>query len=140
MGGWWGANPSPNYGYSALGTLNTTGNIDWSAAGYFSMTLTASATLTLTFATTATAALAAAAQIPSFDLGQVIKIRITSASGTAGTIVWPATVAWAGTLTGGGGSHAAPLPVTGSVLVDVTLTCTGTGSNPTFDGIYTTAA
>ncbi len=139
-GGYWMANPSPNYAISALGTLNTTGNIDWSVAGYFSMTLTASATLTLTFATTATASLAAAAQVPSFDLGQVIKVRITSASGTAGTIVWPSTVTWVGTVTAGGGTHAAPLPVTGSVLIDVTLVCTGTGSAPTFDGIYTTAA
>jgi hypothetical protein len=129
-----------NAAISALGTLNLTGNIDWSAAGYFSFTCTASAALVLTFATTATATLAAASQINSFSLGQVIKIRITSASGTAGTIAWPSTVTWAGTLTAGGGTHAAPLPVTGSVLIDVTLVCTGVGSAPTFDGTYVTAA
>ncbi len=140
MGGWWSALPSPSVAISALGTLNTTGNIDWSAAGYFSFTCTASATLTLTFATTATAALAAAAQVPSFTLGQMIKIRITSASGTAGTIAFPSTVTWVGTVTAGGGTHATPLPVIGSVQIDVTLVCTGTGSSPTFDGTYVTGA
>ncbi len=136
-GGWWTASPSPNFAVSALGVVGATANIDWSAAGYFSFTTTPSTALTITFATTATAALAAAAQVNSFSLGQTIRIRITG-GGTSAAITWPATVAWIGMLTGtGGSSQSAPVWVT-TKLLDVVLTCTGTGSAPTFDGIYMT--
>ncbi len=126
-----------NASISALGVLGATGNIDWSAAGYFSFTTTASTALTLTFATTATAALAAASQVNSFSLGQMIRIRITG-GGTASTITWPSTIAWIGMLTGtSGSSQAAPVWVT-TKLLDITLVCTGVGSAPTFDGVYMT--
>ena len=121
---------------SALGVLGATGNIDWSAAGYFSFTTTSGTNLTLTFATTATAALAAASQIDSFSLGQMIKIRVTGA-GTP-TITWPSTVTWLGTLDStSGSSSSAPVVVSGK-LIDITLVCTGVGSAPTFDGTFIT--
>ena len=134
LNGKWVLDPGESFIVQALGVLNTTGNIDWSAAGYFSFTCTASATLTLTFGVTG------ALTTPSFSLGQLIKVRIISASGTAGTIAWPNTIAWIGTTTAGAATHATPVPVTGSVQIDVSLVCTGTGSAPTFDGIYTTGA
>ncbi len=133
MGGWFSALPSPSFAYSALGVLGATGNIDWSAAGYFSFTTTSGTNLTLTFATTATAALAAAAQIPSYQLGQLIKIRVTGA-GTP-TITWPATITWIGSVAAGTPSASAPLVHTQN---DITIVCTGTGSAPTFDGWYIT--
>ena len=133
MGGWWTALPSPSFGYSALGTLTSAANIDWTAAGYFSFTLTAATALTLTFATTATAALAAAAQVNSFALGQMINIRFTGAA--TASIVWPATISWAGITSVPGASNAAP-PQTLTTPTDVTLVCTGTGSAPTFDGTF----
>jgi hypothetical protein len=138
MGGWWTANPSPNYAFSALGVVGATANIDWSAAGYFSFTTTASTNLTLTFATTATSALAAAAQVASFDLGQTIRIRVTSSAATIDTITWPATIAWLGMLTGTSGSSQAAPVLIASKLLDIVLTCTGTGTAPTFDGVYMT--
>ena len=132
----WVSTPSPNYVISALGVLGATGNIDWSAAGYYSFTTTSGTNLTLTFATTATAALAAASQVNSFSLGQAIKVRITGA-GTP-TITWPSTVTWVGTLDStSGSSSSAPVVVSGKVI-DVTLVCTGVGSAPTFDGTFIT--
>ena len=119
---------------SALGVLGATGNIDWSAAGYFSFTTTSGTNLTLTFATTATAALAAASQIGSFSLGQMIKIRVTGA-GTP-TITWPSTVTWVGIVSGGGATSAAAPVVVNSKQIDVALVCTGVGSAPTFDGFF----
>jgi hypothetical protein len=129
----WTASPSPNFAISALGTLTTTGNIDWSAAGYFSFTTTSGDNLTLTFATTATAALAASAQVNSFTVGQMIKIRVTGA-GTP-TITWPSTVTWVGITATPTVSASAPLVVNGS-QIDITLVCTLAGSAPTFDGLY----
>jgi hypothetical protein len=133
MGGWWTALPSPNFAVSALGVLGATGNIDWSAAGYFSFTTTSGTNLTLTFATTATAALAAASQVNSFQLGQVIFIRVTGA-GTP-TITWPSTVTWVGVTATPTTSASAPLVHTQNFIA---LVCTGTGSAPTFDGFYVT--
>ena len=52
LNGKWVLDPGESFIVQALGVLNTTGNIDWSAAGYFSFTCTASATLTLTFGVT----------------------------------------------------------------------------------------
>jgi len=132
-GGYWMANPSPNFAYSALGVLGATGNIDWSVAGYFSFTTTTGTNLTLTFATTATSALAAAAQVPSYDLGQMIFIRVTGA-GTP-TITWPSTVTWVGVTATPTTSASAPLVHTQNFIA---LICTGTGSAPTFDGFYVT--
>lgn len=135
MGGWWTALPTPSYAFAALGTLGLTGNIDWSLAGYYTLTLTGSDTLVLTFATTSTAGNAAAAQIPSYTLGQTIKLWITGAA--SAVITWPTTINWVGVIATPAVSAAAPVFGAG-VNVEVTLTCTGTGSAPQFNGTYLT--
>lgn len=130
----WRSTSGPNYSISALGVLGATGNIDWSAASYFTFTTTSGTNLTLTFYTTD--AVAASLTTPSYTLGQKITIRVTGA-GTP-SITWPATVTWLGTLTGtSGASQSAPV-VINTKLLDIELICTGVGSSPTFDGRYRT--
>jgi hypothetical protein len=123
----WIASPGPAYSFAALGTLTTTGNIDWSIASYFTLTTTSAQNLTLTFGLTGATGTA------SYQLGQMIKIRVTGA-GTP-TITWPATISWAGVTATPTAVAVAPLVVDGKPLV-IELVCTGTGSAPTFDGTF----
>ena len=96
----------------------------------------ASGTSTFQFATTASAALAAAAQVQSFDLGQLIVIQVT---GTAGvTVAWPTTITWVGVIATPAVSNAAPVLTGAGVTTLIWLVCTGTGSAPTFTGFYIT--
>ncbi len=121
-----------NAAINALGTLvaNAAVNFDWSAYGYFTVTLPNTGTNAATFATTATAALAAASQVNSFQLGQLIKLRITGGGG--GTITFPGTITWVAQ-----GVAATTAPTwTGSLVTDVYLICTAVGSTPTFDATY----
>jgi len=120
-----------NAAINPLGTLTNGAavNFDWSAYGYFTLTLPSGGTNAATFATTATAALAAASQVNSFQLGQLIKLRIT---GGGGTITFPGTITWVAQ-----GVAATTAPTwTGSLVTDVYLICTAVGSAPTFDATY----
>ncbi len=128
LNGKWVIDPGESFVTQALGVLGATGNIDWSAAGYFSFTTTSGTNLTLTFGVTGTTTVLSASP------GQMIKIRITGA-GTP-TITWPATVAWVGIVSGGGTSSASAPVVVNSKQIDVTLVCTASGSAPTFDGFF----
>ncbi len=120
----WVSTPSPNYVLSAIGTVTTAVNIDWTAAGYFTLTLTATDTCVMTFG------IGSSSGSLSASLGQSIKIAITGASTAA--ITWPSTITWIGS-----GSASAPT-VTGNVTV-VELVCTGVGSSPTFNATYLTS-
>ncbi|HMF38310.1 MAG TPA: hypothetical protein VKF17_16825 [Isosphaeraceae bacterium] len=128
----WLATPGPNYSIKANGVFGATGNIDWSAASYHTLTTTGTTNLTLTFYTTA--AVAASLTTPSYTLGQQIKIRITGTGSL--TLNWPSTITWVGNVTAGTGSASAP--VIGAYQIDVTLVCTAVGSSPTFDGTFQT--
>jgi|SRR5271157_2010058 len=133
---WVGTPGSFNAALSALGTptAGTVVNLDWTAAGLFTMTMPSSGTSTFQFATTATAALAAAKQVASFSLGQTIQIVITGTGGV--TVAWPTTISWVGVGTATDGVHAAPTLT--SVTTVIYLTCTGVGTSPTFIGFYIT--
>ncbi len=134
VGGAWSALPSPSYAPVPLGTLTTTGNIDWTLGGLFTLTTTGSDALVLTFYTTAS--LAAGTNLPSFSAGQTIEILVY---GTAtATITWPATITWIGSLASTGGASASA-PVFGAVNVSISLVCLTTGSAPTFIGTYLTS-
>ncbi len=129
-GRYWSASPSPNYVISALGTVTTAVNIDWTSAGYFSLTLTGSDTCVMMFGIgSSTGALSA-------SLGQVIKIRLTGAASAA--ITWPSTITWVGVLASTGGASGSA-PTIAANTYDITLVCTQTGSAPTFDGTYITS-
>ena len=121
----WRGLPGMIKSINAQGVVAATANLDWSLYSYFSFTTTSGTNLTLTFGKTASTTL------PSWTIGQIIKVRVTGA-GTP-SITWPATVTWVGTLAGGGGSASAPLVSEGNQL-DITLTCTGVN---TFTGRYT---
>ncbi len=113
---------------TAASGSNVANNIDWTAAGFFTITQYAGA-YTLTFATTATAALTAANQVGSFSLGQTIAIWIPAVGSAA--ITWPSTITWVT-------SAAATAPTTTTNGTLVYLTCTAVGSAPTFIGFYLT--
>jgi hypothetical protein len=117
----WRSTPSPNFALVAAGTLTTALNIDWTVAGLTTVTLTASDTLVVTFG------LGSSSGSLSAQLGQIIRVRFVGASGAS--ITWPSTVTWLG---------ATAPTYTGTTPVVVELTCTGTGSAPTFDGNYWT--
>ena len=130
----WVSTPgSFNAAVLAAGTLATgaTLNVDWTQVGYASVTLFTSGTNVLTFATTATASLAAASQIGSFSLGQTLHLRIT---GAGAALTWPT-----GTynyVAQGVAFSTTNLTFTGSTVWDMFITCTATGSAPTFDVNY----
>ncbi len=111
-------------------TAGATINLDWTAAGLFTVTMPSSGTSTFQFATTATAASAAASQVLSAALGQLILVQITGTSGV--TVAWPTTITWIGAA-----SAAAPT-LTGNTTL-IWLICTGVGSAPSFTGFYLTS-
>ncbi len=128
--GKWVLDPGQSFVISALGTVTTAANLDWTQAGYFSLTLTGSDTCVVTFGTgSSTGALSA-------SLGQMIKIRLTGASSAA--VTWPSTITWVGLLTGTSGASASAPTVSAANVIDITLVCTATGSAPTYDGTYIT--
>ena len=131
---WVGTPGVMNGAVNNLGTLATgTTNIDWTAAGIYTLTCYGGA-MTFQFATTATASLAAASQVLSPSLGQTIMLIITGAGSAA--ITWPTTISWVGEGTSGAGVHTAPTVT--SVTTVVYLTCTAVGSAPTYLGLYIT--
>ena len=117
----WVATPSPNFALVAAGTVTTALNIDWTQAGLTTVTLTAATTCVVTFG------LGGSTGALSAQLGQVIRVRFVGAS--TASITWPSTVTWLG---------ASAPTYTSTTPVVVELTCTGTGSAPTFDGNYWT--
>ena len=75
--GKWLATPGPNVAITALGTLGVgaTATIDWTLAGYYTMTLAASSTNVLTFTNSA--------GVFTPSLGQVLRLRITGGGACA---------------------------------------------------------
>ncbi len=125
-GRYWQASTCPGYVVSALGTLAAGANIiDWTQAGLFTFTGNASA-YSVTFTN--------AAGVFTPVQGQAIEIFIT---GAAGTLTWPTTITWCGSVAAGGGSISAP--VTTANTTSITLVCLSGGSAPTFLGTYITS-
>ncbi len=122
--------PAPNYVISAVGTVTTAANLDWTQAGYFSLTLTGSDTCVITFG------IGSSSGALSASLGQAIKIRLTGAASAA--ITWPSTITGVGVLASTGGTSGSA-PTIAANTYDITLVCTQTGSAPTFDGTYVTS-
>ncbi len=129
LNGRWVIDPGESFVIQALGTVTTAANMDWTQAGYFTLTTTSGQNLTITFGT------GSATGISSPVQGQFVKVRVTGA-GTP-TITWPSTVTWVGIIATPAVSNAAPL-VVNAVALDITLVCTQGGSAPTFDGTYIT--
>ena len=123
--GKWLATPGPNVAITALGTLGVgaTATIDWTLAGYYTMTLAASSTNVLTFTNSA--------GVFTPSLGQVLRLRIT---GGGAALTFPT-----GTFSFVAPSVAltttAPT-MTGTTTWDFTVICTNAGSAPTFDVSY----
>jgi hypothetical protein len=124
--GEWVPAPGPNFAIGALGTLvaGAARVIDWTTAGYFTMTLPSTGTNALSFTSTGAPG-GEAAGVVTPSVGQVIRLRITGGGG--GTVSWPsgATITW---LSGG----SAPT-LTGSLVTVIELVCTG---YQTFDGTF----
>jgi hypothetical protein len=136
---WVGTPGLANAAINAMGTVTTAANLDWSAYGYFTLTTTASTNVAFTFYTTASNT--AGTNLASYSLGQQIRIRILAGAATVSVLSWPSTITWVGMKTGTGGSSqvaagASGAPLVANKLADIVLTCTSTGSSPTFDGIY----
>jgi len=129
LNGKWVIDPGESFIVQALGVVAATANLDWTQAGYFTLTTTSGTNLTITFGT------GSATGVPSATQGQLVKVRVTGA-GTP-TITWPGTVTWVGIIATPAVSASAPLVVNG-VALDITLVCTLGGSAPTFDGTYIT--
>ena len=119
--GKWVLNPGESFVVNPAGTVTTALNIDWTQAGLTTLTLTAATTCVITFG------LGSSSGANSFQLGQIIRVRFVGAS--TASITWPSTITWLG---------ATAPTYTGTTPVVVELTCTGTGSAPTFDGNYWT--
>ena len=125
---WVGTPGVMNGAINAMGTLATgTTYFDWTSYGIFSLTCYGGA-MTFSFNASSTATVA------SPSLGQTILLVITGAGSAA--ITWPSTISWIGVGTSGAGVHAAPTVT--SVTTYVLLTCTATGSAPTYTGLYIT--
>ncbi len=131
----WVSTPgSFNAAILAAGTLATgvTLNVDWTQVGYATVTLFTSGTNVLTFYTAASIVAGAnPANVASFSLGQTLHLRIT---GAGATLTWPAgTYSY---VAQGVAFSTTNLTFTGSTTWDMFITCTGTGSAPTFDVNY----
>ena len=129
LNGDWVIDPGESFVVQALGVVTTAANLDWTAAGYFTLTTTSGQNLTITFGIGSSTGASSPTQ------GQLIKVRVTGA-GTP-TITWPSTITWVGIIATPAVSAAAPL-VVNAVALDITLVCTLGGSAPTFDGTYIT--